>query len=75
MCVYIHNHVYVCMYVCMYVCICVCTCTLLIHVYIPIVIVDTYRSGSHELIGKATCSLREIAKDRYKHILFPGLVL
>ena len=56
---YIHTHC-VCMYVCVCVCVCVCVYVCLLTSYC-----NCFRSGNHELIGKASCTLREIATDRY----------
>ena len=56
----------VCVYLCMSVCVSVCLLTSYC---------NCFRSGSHELIGKASCTLREITSDRYYKFTFYEFII
>ena len=56
-----------CVRACVQACVCMCMCPFSIYMFCITQVLYPYmcRSGSHELIGKASCSLREIATERY----------
>ena len=62
-----YNTCTVCIYVLQYN---VCVCVYLLTSYC-----NCFRSGSHELIGKASCTLREIITDRYYKFTFYEFII